>query len=179
MLPTILGTLSLLVAFIAVVASYHTQKELGALQSRRDQDEWFGRFRAIQADFWSGDAAIADARRMIANRPDYDQLRQVLLRRNPSYAKSPSTFRKTVDACPCDLSRNEYHILDSIDRLLAIMVRIRDAELSSTTAKQRTLWHLAHYDYWLRLIQDGERPELTNYCADNWGDLAQPRKALR
>jgi hypothetical protein len=167
LLTTIFGVI---VGGFGVLVTFLVGRQQHELQTQRDREEWFRSFRSMQADFWTSDDDVATARRMIANRADYELLREALLRRNANYAVQDVA---TVTRVDCSVTSTDYKLLDGLDRLLAILVRMDDARQTGITNAQQRTWHRMHCEYWLHIIGDGRRPELLNYCKECWPDLAK------
>jgi hypothetical protein len=103
---------------------------------------------------------------MIANHADYTELRPLLAER--------------VDSPECDVPPDRYKDLEALDRLFAVLVRMKDINSGAhkMTKRQRRLWKTAHYSYWITLIEADSRTELASYARRFWPRLLRREKPV-
>jgi hypothetical protein len=122
-------------------------------------------FRILYEEFWKPEAAIA--RKWIISADEYKVLRLVLENRN----------RKELN----ELDKDENAILETLDRFLSVLVRIKSfsvsKELDYIALSQRRLWRkIIHGTFWVDYAYK-HRPELWTYLYRHWKEELIPPNA--
>lgn len=141
-------------AITALVAVF----TLFVVNGKRADAVWLDKFRNLYGEFWN-DPHMKEARKLLINKDDYDQLSRILLKRNNKEE--------------CDLSTDEYDKLDEMDNFFSIMARVRSFAVStSMTRSQKELWGDLLFNFWIEKIKS--RQELKVYVEKHWTNLLVP-----
>lgn len=121
-------------------------------------DAWLDRFRNLYAEFWN-DKDMVYSRGLITNKLAYDGLEVILKKRN-SHKE-------------CDMTLDEYKVLEAMDKFCSIMARVRSFAMSIAMSEvQEDLWGDLLYNFWMLKINN--RIELKKYVEIHWNKLLIP-----
>lgn len=121
------------------------------VQRRTLYGQWVESFRQIYAEFWK-DPEISKVRRWITSDDEYTVLRDVLRERLKNEANT--------------LSAQENEVIESLDKFLALILRVISFNKGKMNRDQRELWSALYENFWVRKIYS--RPEIKEYVQKYW-----------